>query len=418
MMQPMSCPTVNPALLRGRRLVVVGDVHLHVGSAHALASDLARLVRDSTQRDPCSAIIFNGDAFDLDRVKGQADCGIGHDAAARRLVAILDTFPELTFALTNHVSAQGVIVFVGGNHDAELLVADVQRVLLQRLQPADVGAPAPIRVACVERLSLPHVRIEHGHQTDPDSTFFPDMLSAVSKQRLSALPLASLFTRFFLSDCPRYEALGDNYRAPLPVLLRVLRDYRFASLAMIARYPFAAVRIAWQSVLGRVRRDVPAPTPSVSMSSPLFVIRRLYLDRYFGVLTALPLLAGILAGVLGRGAWWGVLAIAVYLAIPPSRRKSFDHRDTRGCESEASARSAEGAQLVVFGHLHRAFVTRIGDAIYANHGAFCLPVDIDPHGRICTSAQNRSPGAGSSFRARPYLSITTEPVECDLLVLI
>jgi UDP-2,3-diacylglucosamine pyrophosphatase LpxH len=420
MMQHRSCLEVDPQWFRGRTIVVVGDVHLHAGSSAALAADLARLVSDSTQREPRCAIVFNGDAFDLDRVQGQDAWGAGHEAAAQRLAAVLDAFPLLTAALADHVVDQGMLVFVAGNHDAELLAPRVQQVLQNRLLSADVrdepASRAP-RVLAVARLSLPPVLIEHGHQTDPDSTFYPDMQSAVGKQRLSAFPLASLFARFFLSHCPRYEALGDIYRTPLAVLLRVLRDYRLAALAMIARYPLAALHITWQAVLAGARKDVPSATAQVSMSSPFAVVRRLYLDRYLGVLVAALLSAAIALGGISPHAWWVVIAIALYLSVPPSRRTAFHHRDVRQCENEAIAHFARGFQLVVFGHLHRAFVTHIGEAIYANHGAFSLPVEIDPHGQVCTSTQDRVPPSGQPRLARPYLSITTEPLGCDLLVL-
>ncbi len=403
---------VDQDLFAGRNLFVVGDVHLHAGSEDALGLDLERLARDITARDPLSCIVFNGDVFDLDRVGSDPAFGIGDGTAARRLDQVLDAFEGLTQALSVHVAGGGAMVFVAGNHDAELLLPSVEQQLQHRIAGADPGVRA--RVQAAESIALPHVRIEHGHQLDPDSIFYPDMHTAVRKNRLSAFPLASLFTRFFLSRTPRYEALGDNYKTPLPVLMRVLCEYRLAALAMIARYPVSGLRVCWQSVLARLRCDVPRyqRTPVVSMSSPIRVARRLYLDRYFGVVVGSVLALCIGAGLLPNRAWWAIAVIAVYLAIPPLRMLSFHDRDARRCADRATQHTADGARLVVFGHIHQAFVTRLGEAIYANHGAFSMPVEIDELGNVCTQGSSRG-RRQRRRRARPYLSITTEPLACD-----
>lgn len=408
----------NLACLVGRTLYVVGDVHLHVGSSASLVDDLQRLVDGIGSRDPEACIVFNGDAFDLDQVGDEPASGIGEERAARRIERIFGAFPTLTQTLAGHVHRGGVLLFVAGNHDAELLLSAPQRVIKEHLvwQAHGEGGDdsAAQRILVVEKFDFAHVLIEHGHQNDPDSAFFPDMRSAVDKQRLSAFPLASLLTRLFLSKNPRFEALGDNYKTPLPVLLRVLRDYKLAAFNMIFGYPIHGLRIAWLSVLARVRNDAPRPTGAVSMSSPWTVMGRMYLDRYFASVLALLLLVGVLTRVLDMRFWWILAAIAIYLVVPPVRSKRFFHRDLHRCEGEALAHSANGTRLVVFGHTHHAFVREMGNATYANHGAFSLPVEIDEQGRICGNGGPASRSVSTKRRARTYLTITTEPLGCSL----
>ena len=108
----------------------------------------------------------------------------------------------------------------------------------------------------------------------------------------------------------------------------VLRDYKLSAFEMIARFPVAGLRIAWHSLLARLRGDVSVRSDT-PMRSPWRVVRRLYLDRYFAVALGLPLAVALLAGLVPRWVGWPVGLMAVTLAIPPVRRKQFAHRDVR-----------------------------------------------------------------------------------------
>jgi UDP-2,3-diacylglucosamine pyrophosphatase LpxH len=345
--------------------IVLGDIHLHASSDPRVAQDLQALVRDVTRRHPDAWIVFNGDTFDLDRVRGEPRGGVGAQLAASRLDRILVSQPALVEALRCHGSRGGRLLFVAGNHDAELLLAPVRALLIERL-----GGSGCVEV--LESLQWGNRVVEHGHQADPDAAFHPDPTTALAKNRLSAYPLASLITRALLSYIPRFELAGDNHEPPLKVLLRVLRDYKFGAIQMIARFPLAGIRILWHASLARIRGDV-CTSCEASMSSPFRVARRLYLDRYFGAAFGVPLAVGLAAGWVPPWLVWPVGFTAVALAIPPSRRKQFAHRDVKVCSRLAAEHVARGARLVVLGHIHRAFVEEVeGGAVYANHGAFSM----------------------------------------------
>ncbi|MBI5538097.1 MAG: hypothetical protein HY898_35575 [Deltaproteobacteria bacterium] len=405
--------TREPAILSGRPLFVVGDAHLHARAEPEIAADLQRLVQAISARHPDACVVFNGDAFDLDRVDGERAWGVGEQCAAERVGRVLDAFPALASTLRKHVDDGGALLFIAGNHDAEILLPAVQQKLRERLDPR----PDSGRVVAAETMAAASVFMKHGHQADPDSSFFPDTRNAVEKGRLSAMPLASLMTRLFVSSNPRYHSAGYHQRPPLPVLVGVLKDYKLAGLAMVVHFPIVALRIAWQSVLARVRGDVPRGHASSSMASPWSVIRRLYLDRYLGTCLAAVLLALTLADRIGHWGWWLLAATCLYLLIPPPRRRVFLERDIRQCAAEAAALVDRGMRVVVMGHTHRAFVTRLGEAIYANHGAFSFPVEIDGQGRVCGDGRPAGPRVGVTRRARPYLSIPVDAASCELCTL-
>lgn len=399
--------------LSDRRLFVLGDVHLHAGSAASLGHDLERLVRRITSREPQAVVVFNGDLFDFDRVRGERRSGLG--AAPLRLQRTLQAFPGLVQAWGQHLAAGGVLVFVAGNHDAELLLDDVQQCLRESLLQAAHAQRASDnvneRLLIDDRFVCGTLYISHGHQTDPDSCFYPDERTALSKARLSALPLASIITRLLLSHIPRFELMGDNHNTPLLVLARVLRDYRLAALEMIARYPVAGVRIVWHSALAWWRHDVP---PNGSMASPWRVAQRLYLDRYFGTVAGVALLVALLLDALPTACWGGLALLVTLLAVPPRhRRKGYDRRDQRAVLDAARARLQEGATLVISGHTHRACIERHEHGTYGNHGAFSAFLQLDDEGRVLHDGEPAALVNGHR-RGRPYLRVDPETMRCVL----
>lgn len=351
---------------------VVGDVHLHRDLDPRIARDLTDLIDGISEEDPDAWIIFNGDTFDLDRVRGEKDGGIGAHRAAARLDTLLSLHPDLVQSLRSHREGGGKLVFVAGNHDAELLLSPVRSILENHLANGE-------SLEVVESFRWGDRVVEHGHRVDPEAAFFPDSRTALEKNRLSALPLASLMTRVLLSHIPKFELAGDNHEPPLKVLVRVLRDYKMDALKMIVCFPFAGIRVVWHALLARIRGDTCIDCQA-SMRSPWHATRRLYLDRYFGTVFAITFIVGLSVGWLPLWALWPAGLMVFALAIPPSRRKRFAHRDVEACERLAAQHVEKGARLVILGHTHRAFVERLeSGAIYANHGAFFAILEDPPH---------------------------------------
>ncbi len=350
-------------MMLSRTWIIVGDIHLYAGADPRVADDLTQLVTNVSRERPDAAVIFNGDTFDLDRVHSEPKEGVGEARAAARVRSIARAFPALFQAMQRHAQGGGRLVFIAGNHDAELLLDTVRDELLRW-----VGSPGACSV--VSHCEVGDRIIEHGHQVDPDAAFHPDPATALSKMRLSAFPLASLITRILLSHIPRFRLGQDHYRAPYEVLLRVLRDYRLHAVAMIVRFPIAGLRIVWHSVLARRRGDVD-PLGNSTMRSPWQVARRLYLDRYVAAVLAISLVVLLAAGAAPRWVSWPLAVVTVGLVVPVRRRAGYAGRDMARCAQVACNHVEGGARLVVHGHTHRAFAESLeGGAQYMNHGAF------------------------------------------------
>jgi len=340
------------------RTLVVSDLHLHAGSDPAVAKDFARLLDQS----PADLLVINGELFDLDRVAGEKRAGIGPGKAAARVASILDKFPGVTAGLQNWLARGGRIVWLPGNHDAEICLPSVRQELWRRLGPA--GKQVQFEDDVYRENG---VHIEHGHQHDPDNHFYPDTADAVAKQRLSALPLGCLTTRFLLCRIPAYENRADNHRGPLSVLLRVLRNHRWATPWMVFLYFISGLRTAFHALLARRRGDAP---PVSSMSGPLKIVRRMYLDR---VALAAALVAFLVLGfalgpnlaVLGAG-----LPFAAILLVPPGRKQRYRFRDRLGCQMAAGMRIRRGARVVIMGHTHHPEGKTDAKGVYLNPGAF------------------------------------------------
>jgi UDP-2,3-diacylglucosamine pyrophosphatase LpxH len=345
------------------RTLIISDLHLHAGSDPAVAGDFARLLAEN----PADRLVINGDLFDLDRVAGEKRAGIGSSSAAARVARVLDEFPDVTASLRSWLARGGRIAWLPGNHDAEICLPAVQRELLQRLGPAGE------RVRFEDDAYRENgIHIEHGHQHDPDNRFHPTTADAVAKQRLSALPLGCLTTRFLLCRIPDYQNRDDNHQGPLSVLLRVLRSHRWATPRMVFLYFVAGLRTAFHALLARRRKDAP---PESSMSGPWQIIRRMYLDRV--ALTAALvtfLLLGFALGpnliLLGAG-----LPFAAILLVPPSRKQHYRYHDRLGCQMAAGERIRRGTRVVIMGHTHHPEGKTDGKGTYLNPGAFSVPTE-------------------------------------------
>ncbi|NMB74690.1 MAG: hypothetical protein GYA21_06120 [Myxococcales bacterium] len=322
----------------------MSDLHLRPGSERAGAADFARLVSCAAAEG--ARLVLAGDIFDLDWVGRAPAAGQGPTAAAARLRAILEEFPETVTALRDFLSHGGEILWLPGNHDAELAHPEVQAVL-----QASLGQPASRLKFEAESVEIEGVRVEHGHQHDPDNRFLPDTRAAVARGRLADLPLGCLLTRFLLSRLPYYRERGDQHRTPWDTFCGVLRDFGWRTPWMVILYFISGVRIALLS------GSPLAKCAPVTMRGPLSVVRRMYLDRMAmgALLVVLLVLALLLPTPAGRRWLLALcLGLGVALVIPPARRHEYFERARR--ESIAAARKlfSTGVREAILGHTHRA----------------------------------------------------------------
>ncbi len=323
--------------------LIVSDLHLRAGSERAGAADFTRLVSGAAAG---ARLVLAGDIFDLDWVGRAPQAGEGPTAAAGRLRAILEEFPETVTALRDYLSRGGEILWLPGNHDAELAHPEVQAAL-----QAALGQPGPRLRFEAESVEIDGVHVEHGHQYDPDNRFLPDTRAAVARGRLADLPLGCLLTRFLLSRLPYYRERGDQHRTPWDTFRGVLRDFGWRTPWMVLLYFVSGVRIA---LLAGSPLSKCAP---VTMRGPLSVVQRMYLDRMAMGALLVVLLGLALAVPATAGRLWLLplcLVLGLALVIPPTRRHEFFERARR--EGIAAARKllSAGVREVILGHTHRA----------------------------------------------------------------
>lgn len=171
--------------------LIVSDVHLcgvmpgnglwmpYRQRDYLFDGDLAALLTAAMQWSQGASleIVFNGDMFDFDApdirdmAPGSLPNSVSHtEAGAASLIgAILDDHPVVVKAIGQCLAAGCSIVFVPGNHDAQLAFPAVRRVITQRLTTA---ANSPSSATRIKFASWFHrtpdgFHIEHGHQYDP-----------------------------------------------------------------------------------------------------------------------------------------------------------------------------------------------------------------------------------------------------------
>lgn len=357
-------------------LVVVGDVHLSHGRAHAIARDLARLVTAHAGHE----VVLNGDVFNLSVDAPDRD-------APESLAAMVAIHPELRSALRAHLEAGWPVSVVAGNHDAAVMAARSREALLAWLE---LREDAPLtHVPWLLRRGATH--IEHGHFYDPDNA----PTHPLAEWTPETEPLGISLVRRFLSP---NDALAFVHAYDMTPARGVARAFRLfgpqAAASLMASY-FRIAGQLWyeagrQSGLERERREgeaaveayaaavgVPEPMlrslldrgPRPTHHDPKAVFMRLYFDRI------LACVAGTGAGFTGlairSGLGLGVGALGlVYLAISARYGNRYAGLPVRRLRAAASdVAGVTGARNVVFGHTH----VDEHDGVYVNGGSFAYP---------------------------------------------
>ncbi|MCX4245593.1 metallophosphoesterase [Paraliomyxa miuraensis] len=406
-------------------LLLISDLHLgshlkprmrgeFVHLASRIEQSFPRFI-DHYLREGEWQLIVNGDFIDFWNVDLPDHVGeSGERLAVRRLHAVFDAHPRVEDALARFVRAGHGVVFVTGNHDAELLYAGVRQALVDRLEGAmaeDDLDPGTTRTGLVRLDSMPPGRIrfvrwflreeggawiEHGHKFDP-SCATP---AAMSPTRGGTLvqTVAEVATRNFSNWMPEmdYDA-PDKFTAQDYVRWALARGWRFLIRVILLYLRTLGRVLALWAATGRVDEhgqraheerlarvaanaglqmsaltalEQMAPPPSVMTVGGMLSVTAL--DHLLAVLTPTPI-ALWLSVVLGVSAWWGLLvgigasALSLYW-IRRGRRPRDVARDM--LEVAARVGSVTRVPLVLMGHSHHGQLERQGDVVYANSGSW------------------------------------------------
>ena len=361
-------------------------------------------------------LIINGDFIDFWNIElpGQEDLP-PEALAVARLHAVFDAHPRVEDALVRFLHHRGSIVFVTGNHDAELLYAGVRAALLERLEgalrPEGEDWDASItRTGHVNLDALPAGRIrfvrwflreeggawiEHGHTFDP-SCATQAMMSPTRGDRL-VQTVAEVATRNFSNWMPEIDYDAPDHFSGMDYLRWALaRGWRFVLRVMLLYLRMTGKILAlWAG--GRVDKkgqdehderlsgvaanaglqmstlaalQAMAPPPSATKMSGLLSLT--FVDHILAVLVP-PLVAVGLAGWFSRPRWMGLaVGIACSVGLIWRLRRGRKQRDVAGDMLEVAAGVGEvtGVPLVLMGHSHHGELRRLGDVVYANSGSW------------------------------------------------
>ncbi len=384
-------------------LLLISDLHLGahlkprvradaVRRAHAVERDLPRFLAHYAQSGPWQLVV-NGDFIDFWNIEVANMRGMSaEDLAVARLHAVVRAHPAVTAALAQFLRKGHGLVFVAGNHDAELMYPGVRTALIDVLEGGvswSSSAPSVLHQTGVVRLrDLPGGRvrfvrwflrehgsawIEHGHKFDP-SCITQASLSPMRQGRLLQT-VAEVATRSFANLMPEIDydapdrftfldyvrwAGARGMRFCVHVLVLYLKmTGRLLALWLGGRADRTARRLhdeqletlatnagLQMSALQTLEAMAPPPDSATVMG----LIRVTALDRMFTALFGFGL--GLMLGrPLGPwvGAWFGLMLALVFVRrLQRSRSRRNVARDM--LEVAASVGDVTGCPLVLMGH--------------------------------------------------------------------
>ena len=329
------------------------------------------------------------------------------------------------------------IVFVTGNHDAELLYAGVRAAIVQRLEgamasedeDASITRTGTVRLDDMPPGRVRFVRwflreeggawIEHGHKFDP-SCATP---AAMAPTRGGALvqTVAEVATRSFANVMPEidYDA-PDKFTAKDYVRWAVARGWRFVVRVILLYLRMTGRMLALWAGPGRVDKEglehheklmsrvaanaglqmsaltaleKMAPPPSAMTVSG--IIRITALDYFLA--GGIPMLAAVLLVMLSGVRPWLAIPIALVLSAVGLVWVHRGHvkRDVAGDMLRVASRVGQvtGVPLVLMGHSHHGQLEEREGVVYANSGSWLdgshLLVRRDPDSRRLTDVELR-----------------------------
>ncbi len=418
-------------------LLLISDLHLgshlkprmrgeYVHLASRIEQSFPRFI-DHYLREGQWQLVINGDFIDFWNVDLPDHVGeTGERLAVRQLHAVFDAHPRVEEALARFLEAGHGVVFVTGNHDAELLYAGVRDAITERLERAidpepierppsdgedDDGDPSMTRTGLVRLDALPPGRIrfvrwflreeggawiEHGHKFDPSC----NTEASMSPTRGGALvqTVAEVATRSFSNLMPEMDYdVADKFSGLDYVRWALARGWRFVLRVVLLYLQTLGAVLSWWARAGRVDEhgqraheerlakvaanaglqmsaltalEQMAPPPSVATVGGFLTVTAL--DYMLSILVPTPLCV-ILAWTLGISGWWGVPVGAIASAvgvhwISRSRRPRDVARDM--LEVAARVGGVTGVPLVLMGHSHHGQLERQGEVVYANSGSW------------------------------------------------
>lgn len=366
-------------------------------------------------------LILNGDVFDFDSVTSIPDNpsfrvtwlekkrGLNpeEDKAEYKIHKILEDHPVWVNSLANFIRQGHKVIIIIGNHDLELHFKRVQNAILESLELSDQELTR-IRFCEFFYISEGDTLVEHGNQYDPFClAYTPVRPFIIRDERVQVrIPFGNLATRYLINGMGYFNPYSEsNYIMTATEYVRFFFKYMVRTQPLIMwTWFWSSIAILWVSLLNRLAFSVNDPltyeteiesiaekanaTPRMvremlqlavapATSSPMLVIKELWLDRAFLFLVSFLFLLQIffiVDRIFSFSFYWILL---VYLLFLPffvfySKTITSDVQKVKEPKEKILTLSGliTGVNRVVYGHTHRALHEIIGPVEHLNSGTW------------------------------------------------
>lgn len=391
-------------------IVVISDIHLcqlepgedlwmryrqrACAPDRAISSMINALLGEISAGRDRVTLALNGDIFDFDAPRVEDGRSIFHDDprddahSVPLIEAILDDHPEFVDALARVLAEGHSLLFISGNHDAQMTLPGVRDVIRRRILDAAMRRAGGDREGLSKRLLFrawfhlteEGVLLEHGSQYDPYCSFHYPMDPHHRDTRRVQPTLGSLATRLMTSRMGyfnphvdvTYELTGRQYVSHwLRYYIGSKHSLLFAWLGGSLRTFFHLAGARDHGSDARYKANIEAAARETGISieklkehAALFekpieiaalrrVARELWQDRLWFTLFSIAWAAFWLLVApkeLSPGALAGVALFVLYEIVTPKVR--VRERWEKVDERASDVARVHGARAIVFGHTH------------------------------------------------------------------
>lgn len=362
---------------------------------------------------PRITFVLNGDIFDFDAPRVEDGRSIFHDDPRDEehtvplIEATLEDHPVFVEALARVLAEGHALLFISGNHDAQMTLPGVRDVIRQRILEAaarrsDEAAEAlsgRILFRAWFHLTEEGVLLEHGSQYDPYCSFHYPMSPHHRDTRRVQPTLGSLATRLMTSRMgyfnphvdATYELSGSQYVAHwLRYYIGSRHSLLFAWLGGSLRSFFHLAGARDHGSEARYRANLEAAAretgisrekleehmalfaPPIELAELHRVARELWSDRLaFALFSAAWAVLWLLfvPQRFAAGALAGLALFVLYELVTPKVR--VRDRWQKVDERAADVARVHGARAIVFGHTHHPHASwQQGSLFIANSGSW------------------------------------------------